>query len=100
MSVTLEQAQKIIQLHAAMKSLHERLAVVAKLRESGCKVTIEFTTKKPNGYEETALKITDGSVFDHQTNDTAALVLARYSDGLAAKLRKTERELIELGGQP
>ena len=100
MTISVEQARKIIDLHALIKSLRERLAVVDSLRTTGCKIEVKINVKDSRGYESAALTVVEGNIYDQKINDTAAIVLGRYSDGLGSKLRKAERELIELGGQP
>lgn len=91
----LEKAQRIIDLHAAIKSREAHLRKFEKARDEAFSVEVKITGRNSSGYPETIIE-TKQEFPKGRLSDIAAIVIGRLSEEHAQKLRLLKAELAEL----
>lgn len=91
----LEKAQRIIDLHAAIKSREAHLRKFEKARDEALSVDVKITGRNSSGYLETIIE-TKQEFLKGRLSDIAAIVIGRLSEEHAQKLRLLKAELAEL----
>jgi len=91
----LKKAQRIIDLHAAIKGHEAHLQKFDKARAGALSVEIKITGRNSSGYHETIVETKQ--VFPKGCpSDIAAIVIGRLSEEHAQKLRLLKAELANL----